>query len=308
MSTDNFIAHQLFVLVFFNLPERDAHLGRPLAVLVPVGFIDQEGHTSRAKRRILLQLIENVRELLLRRHDDGLWSYLLLEIPMNETVHVFRLRRQSNLIIQMNEFRNVILNVLVQRLRRCDNKHRLDQLLVRSRLEQRIKFRRQPANGQRLAAAGSVLGQILLADVTLLCEIRRNVRRNLLHAARLMKARINGECRTRRILLRLGLFRNAHKEKGNVFQQILRCQHLVIKELHRIFILAVRLVDQPLVMPSEIIRMPWIRRQLHFARICCNVSERMLEYFLRVIAFDELLHGRIHGLVLLMLQLKRDNR
>ena len=153
-----------------------------------------------------------------------------------------------------------------------------------------------------------MLGQIFLADIAPLYEIRRNVRRNLLHAARLMKAWINGECRTCRIRVCLGLFRNAHKEEGNVFQQILRRQHLVIKELHRIFILAVRLVDQPLVMPSEIIRMPWIRRQLNFARICCNVGERMLKNLFCVVALNELLHGRIHGLVLLMLQLKRNNR
>ncbi len=54
-------------------------------------------------------------------------------------------------------------------------KRDVHQLLVRAGLEQAVQPVGQPADGERLAAAGGMVGQILSADVALGGEVGRDV-------------------------------------------------------------------------------------------------------------------------------------
>ncbi len=163
----------------------------------------------------------------------------------------------------------------------------------------------QPADGQRLAAAGGMIDEILAADVGLRGKVRRDVIGHLPHHAALVVAREQGEGRTLRlVVLRLALG-HADEEERERFEQLLLGQHLAVEELHRVFALCLRRVRQARVVPAEVLFPARVGGGHHVARVGGEVEERMLENLPRMVAGGELRDGIMHGLVLLVFQLQR---
>ena len=209
--------------------ERQADGRAHLAFLRAVGLVDQERHAQLLQFRVLLDLLQHPGELLLRGDDDRL---ALLE----EARQVVGLPRQAHHILEVRELLDVLPDVRVERFAVGEDEHDVHQLLVRAGLEQAVQAVGQPADGQRLAAAGGMVGQILSADVAGRGEVRRDVVRHLPHHAALVVAREDGEGRALRlVLLRLALGHADEEERQRLQQLVLR-QHLAVKELHRIFV------------------------------------------------------------------------
>ena len=79
----------------------------------------------------------------------------------------------------MGELLDVVPDVRVERFAVGEDEDDVHQLLVGAGLEQAVQPVGQPADGERLAAAGGVVDEILAADVARCGEVRRDVVRHL---------------------------------------------------------------------------------------------------------------------------------
>ena len=213
---------------FVRFAERQPDGRAHLAFLRAVGFINQEGDPQFLQFGVLLDLVQHPGELLLRGDDDRL---ALLE----EARQVVGLPRQTDDVLQVREVLDVVLDIRVERFPVGEDEHHVHQLLVRAGLEQAVQAVRQPADGQRLAAAGGMIDEILAADVALGGEVRRDVVRHLPHRAALVVAREQGEGRTLRLVVLRVALGHADEEERERFEQLVLRQHLAVEELHRVF-------------------------------------------------------------------------
>ncbi len=141
------------------LTKRQPNGGAHLAFLRAVGFINQEGNAQILQFGVLLDLFQHPGELLLRSDDDRL-------ARLEEARKIISLARQpttsfrcvkfsmSSLMFVSSDFRSVRMNTEVY------------QLLARARLEEAVEPVCQPTDGERLAAAGGMVDEILAANVT----------------------------------------------------------------------------------------------------------------------------------------------
>ena len=270
-----------------------------LAFLRAVRFVDQERHAQFLQFRVLLDLLQHPGELLLGRDDDRL---ALLE----EARQVVRLPRQTHHVLQVRELLDVLPDVRVERLAVGEDEDDIHQLLARAGLEEAVQPVGQPADGERLAAAGGMIDQVLAPDVAGRGEVRRDVVGHLAHHAALVVAREDGERRSLRlVLLGLALGHADEKERQRLQQLVLR-QHLAVEELDRVFVQSVcGVVGQPGVVPAEVLLPARVGRRHHVAGVGGEVEERMLEDPAGMVAGRELRHGVMHVLVLLVLHLQR---
>jgi hypothetical protein len=179
------------------------------------------------------------------------------------------------------------------------------QLLVRAGLEEAVQPVGQPADGQRFAAAGGMVGQIFFADVARCGEGRRDVLRHPPHQTALVIAREDGGCRARWLVL-LGLaLRHADEEERQRPQQLVLRQHLAVKILDRILVSIRRRVGQSHVMPAEVLLLARVGGGHRVGGVGGEVEEGMLENLLRVVALAERRHGLMLVLVGLVLQFQR---
>ena len=207
----------------------------------------------------------------------------------------------------MREILDLVLDIRVERFPVGEDEHLVHQLLARAGLEQAVEAVRQPADGQRLAAAGRMIDEILAADVALRGELRRDVVRHLPHRAALVVAREQGEGRTLRLVVLRVALGHADEEERERFEQLVLRQHLAVEELHRVFaaILGDGFIRQARVVPAEVLFPARVGGGHHVAGVGGEVEERMLENLACVVAGGELRDGVMHGLVLLVFQLQR---
>ena len=139
-----------------RLAERQADGRAHLAFLRAVGFVDQERDPQLLQFRVVLNLVQHPGELLLRGDDDRL---ALLE----EARQVVGLLGDAHHVLQVGEVVDVLAGCCVERFAVGEDERDVHQLLVRAGLEEAVQPVGQPADGERLAAAGGMVGQILFA-------------------------------------------------------------------------------------------------------------------------------------------------
>ena len=135
-----------------------------------------------------MEFFQHPGELLLRGDDDRLALF-------QEARQVVGLAREAHHVFQVGEILDVLADVRVERFAVGEDERDVHQLLARAGLEQAVQPVGQPADGQRLAAAGGVIDEILPADVALGGEMRRDVLGHLPHQTALMVAREHRERR-----------------------------------------------------------------------------------------------------------------
>jgi len=280
--------------------ERQADGGAHLPFLRAVRLVDQEGHAELLEFRLLLDLFQHPGELLLRGDDDR-------PALRHESRQVVRFPRQADDILEVGEVFDLILDVGVQRFAVGKDEHHVHQLFAGARPEQAVQPIRQPADGQRLAAARRMIDQIFAADVRRLGKARRNILRHFPHQTALVVTREQGESGAFRHIIHGVAMRHTDEEERQRFEQAVFRQHLAIKKFHRVFaaILGDRRVAQPGVVPAEVLLPAWVGGGLHIAGVGGKIEEGMLENLELVVAPGELRHRVMHRLVLLVLQLQR---
>jgi hypothetical protein len=136
----------------------------------------------------------------------------------------------------VGEIDDVAADVVIQSGAVGEDERDVHQLLVRAGFVEAVESVGEPADGQGLAAAGRVVSEILLPDVTLAGKVRRDVGGDFAHQAALVVAREQGGGGTfRLVLLRLALG-HADEEERERLQQLLLGQHFAVKELDRVFV------------------------------------------------------------------------
>ena len=253
-----------------RLAERHADGHAHLPLLRAVRLVDQERHAQVLQLRVLLDLLQHPGELLLRGDDDRL-------ALLQETRQVVRLPRQAHHVLQVRELLDVLADVGVERLAVREDEDDVHQLVAGAGLEQAVQPVGQPADRQRLAAAGRVVDQILAPDVARRSEMRHGIVGHLPHHAALVVARQDGEGRPLRpVLFGLALGHADQKERQRLQQLVLR-QHFAVEELDRVFALGLRRVGQPGVVPAEVLHPARVGRGHHVAGVGGQVEEGMPE-------------------------------
>ena len=97
--------------------------------------------------------------------------------------------RHAHHVLQVGEILDVLPDVRVERFAVGEDEHDVHQLLARAGLEEAVQPVGQPADRERLAAAGGMVDEILAADVAGRGEMRRDVVRHFPHHAALVVAR-----------------------------------------------------------------------------------------------------------------------
>ena len=120
-----------------------------------MGFIDQERDAQILQCRIVFEFLQHPGKLLLRRDDDRLAFF---EKPRQ----VFGFLGDAHHVFQMGELLDVLPDVRVERFAVGEDEDDVHQLLARAGLEQAVQPVGQPADGERLAAAGGMVGEIFL--------------------------------------------------------------------------------------------------------------------------------------------------
>ena len=158
----------IFGVGVVGLAEGHADGHAHLAFLRPVRFVDQERHTQILQFGVLLDLLQHPGELLLRGDDDRL-------ALLQETRQVVGLPRQAHHVLQVRELLDVLPDVCIERLPVGEDEDDVHQLVARAGLEQAVQPVGQPADGERLAAAGGVVDEVFPPDVAGRGEMRRRI-------------------------------------------------------------------------------------------------------------------------------------
>ena len=187
-------ASGVFGVWLVRLAERQADGRAHLAFLRAVGFIDEERHAQLLQSGFFLNLLQHPGELLLRGDDDRL--------PLFEKARqIVRLLREAHHVLQMRELLDVFPDIRIERFPVGEDEDQIHQLLVRARLEQAVQPVGQPADGQRLAAAGGMVDEILLRRCHPSRRNGRDVIGHFPHHAALVIAGEDGEGRALRLIL-----------------------------------------------------------------------------------------------------------
>ena len=194
-----------------------------------MGLINQKGDAQVLERRVFLKLLQHVGELLLRGDDD---RFAILK----EARQVVGFLGDAHHVFQVGEVRDVLPNIRVERFAVGEDERNVHQFFVRARVVEAVQAVRQPADRERLAAPGRVVGEILFADVALVGEVRSDVLRDFPHQPALMVAWEQGEGRALLyITLRLA-FGHADQEERECLQQLLLGQNFAVQKLDRVFV------------------------------------------------------------------------
>ena len=153
-----------------------------------------------------------------------------------------------------------------------------------------------------------MVDEVLAPDVARGNEMRQGIDGHFPYHAALMVAWQDGKGCMGWLVFVSVKGRHMDEKERQCLQKLILGQNLTIKELDRIFTRRLRLIGQSAVMPAEVLGPARIGCSHHVAGVGGKVEERILENFVGVVSCDELRHGIMHILILLVLHLEQYDR